>query len=311
MISKCEENVAVLLCCYKGKRFIEEQIYSIINQTHKNISLWVSIDGEDDGSEDLIKKATQDWKREQVHILRGPGKGFAANFLSLLCNKDIEADFYAFSDQDDIWEKEKISRALENLRSVSQSVPAVYATRSLLVDEFGQNLGESKILTKAPSFENALVQSISSGNTMVINKKSKNLIMKHCSNKDIISHDWLVYLVVSSVGGKVIYDPYMGLKYRQHGTNLVGENVTFFSRFRRLKLLMNGTFRTWNNTNINVLENIRHIMTEESKKSFDCFKKARNSSLFPRIFGFLKSGIYRQTFSENVFLFIACLLKRI
>jgi glycosyltransferase involved in cell wall biosynthesis len=311
MTAKIKENVAVLLCCFQGKKFITEQVDSIINQTHKDISLWVSIDGVDDGSKDLINKRMRGWKDGQFHIFSGPGKGFASNFLFLLCNENIKANYYSFSDQDDIWEEDKLSRALEYLRSVPQNVPAIYGSRTILINEFGENLGETKFFKKKPSFKNALVQNITPGNTMVLNQAARNLIERHFKNSKIVFHDWLLYLVVSAVGGTIFYDSYPSLRYRQHGRNLMGQNINFFSRFRRLQLLLNGTFRAWNDTNLVLLESIKDIMTKESEKSFYFFKNSRDKTLFPRIFGFWKAGIYRQTFYENVFLFIACLLKRI
>ena len=82
----------------------------------------------------------------------------------------------------------------------------------------------------------------------------------------------------------------------------MGENSNLFSRFRRLKLLANVTFRTWNDTSIELLESIRGIMTQESEKAFDFFKNARDKTIIPRIFGFWKAGISWQKFYENVFL---------
>lgn len=311
MSFKIQENVAVLLCFFKGKEFIEEQVDSIIKQSHKNVSLWISIDGVDDGSKALIEKKAKGWKNGKVHFLSGPGKGFAENFLSLLCNEDIKADYYSFSDQDDIWERDKLSRALDYLKSVPPGVPAIYGSRATLINKFGKKLGESKFFKKKPSFENALVQNISAGNTMVLNQVSRNLIKEHFKNNKIFFHDWLSYLVVSAVGGKIFYDSYTSLQYRQHGGNLMGENVNFFSRLRRLKLLINGTFQEWNDANIECLEKISDIMTEKNKKCFELFKNSRNKSTIQRLVGFWKAGVYRQTFFENVFLFIACMLKRI
>ncbi|MBY0292325.1 MAG: glycosyltransferase [Alphaproteobacteria bacterium] len=311
MNSKIQENVAVLLCLFQGKEFIEEQVDSIINQSHKNISLWVSIDGADDGSKDLIEKRTQGWQDGKVRFLSGPGKGFAENFLSLLCNEDIKADYYSFSDQDDIWERDKLSRALDYLKSVPPDVPAIYGSRTTLINKFGKKLGESKFFKKKPSFENALVQNIAAGNTMVLNKAARSLIKKHFKNNKLFFHDWLSYLVVSAVGGNVFHDSYTSLQYRQHGENLMGENASLLSRFYRLKLLINGTFREWNEINVGCLEKISDMMTEKNKKRFHHFKNSRNKSMIQRIFGFWKAGVYRQTFLENVFLFIAFILKRI
>lgn len=42
------------------------------------------------------------WGKDRLKIISGPCEGFAKNFLSLACHPEIKADYYAFSDQDDI-----------------------------------------------------------------------------------------------------------------------------------------------------------------------------------------------------------------
>lgn len=312
MRTKANETVAVLLCCYNGKNFIEEQIDSLVRQTYKNISLWVSIDGVNDGSKEIIEKRTKDWENTPVHFFEGPGKGFAANFFSLLSNPKIKADYYAFSDQDDVWEDDKIERALKYIKNTPKNVPSIYGSRTSFINECGEDTGLSTLLKTTPNFKNALVQTMAPGNTMVLNKKARDLIVDHVTKETVIAfHDWLSYLFVSAVGGAVFYDSYASLKYRQHGKNMMGENRSLFSRIRRIYLLTNGTFREWTDTNITALEKIRHLMTEENKKAFDCFRETRNKGIIKRTFFFWKLGIYRQSIFQNVALFLAFSLKKI
>lgn len=307
---KSKGSVAVLLCCFKGKKYIAEQIDSIIQQDHKNISLWVSLDGDNDGSIEIIKERTKNWEG-QLHIVKGPGKGFASNFLSLVCNPDIKADYYSFSDQDDIWEKNKISLALESLKNVPSSIPQLYCSLSTYIDEFGNELGKSNYYKRKPSFRNALVHCIAAGNTMVFNESTRDIIITRCKDEPVPFHDWLIYLTVSAVGGTIIYDDIPGLRYRQHGRNLYGENISFFARFRRIRMLLDGTFRSWTSLNIKALEKITDRMTPENKKVFDLYKNSRENWVFPRVLGFWKTGAYRHSFSQNASLYLACLLKRI
>ena len=101
-VSPTEPLIAILMCTYNGERFIAEQIDSFLNQTHKNIALWVSDDGSTDGTMIILKKYQEKFPKGRFKIINGPGKGFVMNFLSLICHKDVKADYYAFSDQDDI-----------------------------------------------------------------------------------------------------------------------------------------------------------------------------------------------------------------
>ena len=73
----------------------------------------------------------------------GLQQGFAKNFLSLVIDPTIDADFYAFSDQDDIWKPDKLECALEWLMTASSDVPALYCSRAELVTSDGDTAGMS------------------------------------------------------------------------------------------------------------------------------------------------------------------------
>ena len=51
----------------------------------------------------------------RVEIRRGPGEGFAANYLALAGDPAIRADWYAFADQDDVWHPERLARGIAQL----------------------------------------------------------------------------------------------------------------------------------------------------------------------------------------------------
>ncbi|MGK3946477.1 glycosyltransferase, partial [Streptomyces caeruleatus] len=74
----------------------------------------------------IIQDFSQKNPSHAVHVLEGPRKGFAKNFLSLSSHPDIQADFFAVSDQDDIWERDKIKLAVEWLETIPSDIPALY-----------------------------------------------------------------------------------------------------------------------------------------------------------------------------------------
>jgi hypothetical protein len=67
-----------------------------------------------------------------------------------LLREDIKADYYSFSDQDDIWYKDKLERAIKWLKSIPSDIPALYCSRTQLVDDTGEDLGLSPLYT--PTF---------------------------------------------------------------------------------------------------------------------------------------------------------------
>lgn len=304
-------RVAVLACTYQGEAHLAEQLDSIASQTHTAWQVWVSDDGSTDGTPDILERYRAQWGGEQLSLVRGPSGGFAANFRSLTCRSDIDADAYAWSDQDDIWEPEKLARALDWLQSVPADIPALYGTRTLLTDESNQPIGMSPLFTKPPCFANALVQSIAGGNTMVFNRAARTLLVEVNAEGEALPPDWLAYLVVTACGGRVHYNPWPSVRYRQHGGNLSGSNISLTGRWRRLKLLLEGQFRGWIDANLEALERVRHRMPAHNQKILDTFIEARRQTLARRLIDFRRAGIHRQTTLGNVGLTVAALLNRI
>lgn len=181
-----EPKVAILLCTHQGQRFLQEQLESFADQTHKNWELWASDDASDDLTLELLAQFQKKIGADRISIHSGPNNGFCVNFLSLACKAEIAADYYAYSDQDDIWKPEKLARALAYLQTVPAYVPALYCSRTELVDAIGNHLGYSPLFKKTPSFKNALVQSIGGGNTMVFNHAARLLFMKAGADVQVV-----------------------------------------------------------------------------------------------------------------------------
>jgi len=72
----------------------------------------------------------------------------------------IDADYFAFSDQDDVWYLDKLRRALTWLVAVPGNIPALYCGRTELMSIDGQSYGFSPLFTRPPTFRNALVQNL-------------------------------------------------------------------------------------------------------------------------------------------------------
>lgn len=309
--SVTQSKVAILLCTYHGQHFLAEQLDSFAVQSHVNWEVWASDDGSKDDTQAILKAYQQKWPNGRLSIHFGPEEGFAANFLSLTCKVNIDAKYYAYSDQDDIWEPNKLERAVDWLQTVPNHIPALYCSRTRLVDACNNEIGLSPLFTKPPSFANALMQNIGGGNTMVFNNAARNLLREAGENLPVITHDWWAYMVVTGSGGLVIYDAEPTLSYRQHDGNLVGMNATWPARFKRIRMLWQGRFRAWNDSNITALRTLNHRLTPENVEILERFAKARQMSLIPRLIHLKRSGIYRQTFLGNLGLVAAAVFSKL
>jgi len=303
-------SVAILLCTYHGGLYLADQLDSFANQTYVNWEAWASDDGSQDDTNTILESHKAKWGGEKLSIHFGPSEGFVANFLSLVCNVTIQAPFYAYSDQDDVWMADKLQRAVDWLKTIPVNVPAIYCSRTRLVDANNNNIGLSPLFTKLPSFSNALIQNIGGGNTMVFNDAARKLLSEVGEDIDVVTHDWWAYLLVSGCGGQVYYDAQPSVRYRQHESNLIGGNSTWPARFVRIRMLFQGRFRVWNNCNIDALRKIEKKLTPENKIILDRFTLARQQWLLPRLIGLKRSGIYRQTFLGNIGLVAAAIFNK-
>ncbi|MFV3306076.1 glycosyltransferase family 2 protein [Pseudomonas sp. NY15181] len=303
--------VAILMCTYNGAQFLAQQLNSFEQQAYRNWSLHVSDDGSVDGTHAVLRTYAEVWGDHRLRVVGGPQAGFARNFLSLTCRADIVADYFAWSDQDDIWSAEKLQVAVDWLRNIPSEVPALYCGRTQIICEEGIPLGLSPNFSLPPHFKNALVQSIGGGNTMVFNQAARALIMEAGADLSVPSHDWWCYQLISGAGGVVHYDPQPRVFYRQHGKNVIGSNSDWCARLRRLAMVLQGRFYEWSAQNIRALESMSHRLNKDHRKTLKLFKVARKRRLPGRIACILKAGLHRQTLLGNLGLLLAILLKKI
>lgn len=308
--SEMPKHLAILMGTYQGERYLPEQLNSIKAQTHSNWSLWISDDGSTDGTHEIVNQFRMRTDTP-VHFLLGPRQGFLRNFMSLLARPEIDADYYGFSDQDDLWHPDKVECALEWLGAQPSERPALFCSRTRIVDSFGSATGYSPLFERAPSFANSLVQSIAGGNTMIMNRSARELIVSAGLDITVPSHDWWSYILVSGAGGAVRYDPVPRIDYRQHGSNQVGSNSGVMARLRRIKMLKEGRFKKWSEQHIFALQPVQKLLTSDNQRIFQLFQKARTEVFPENIYVFIKSGVYRQTISGNVGLVGAVLLRQI
>jgi len=304
-------KVSILLATYQGQEYLAKQLDSIETQSHKNWDLWVSDDGSYDDTHAILTDYRKKWPLGRLSIFNGPKKGSSKNFLSLICNTNISADYYAYADQDDIWETEKLARAVKALESFPAEIPALYCSRVQYVDKNNNVIGLSPLFRKPPSFENAIVQNIGGGNTMLFNNSARILLQEAGDSVPVIVHDWWTYMAVIGCGGNVFYDIEPTVRYRQHANNQIGMNSSWIMRFKRVTPLLKGQFKSWNDRNISALESIAHRLTPKNLSILNQFSEARSMPLVPRLSQLNRIGIYRQSFLGNISLFVAAFIGRL
>jgi glycosyltransferase involved in cell wall biosynthesis len=302
------QSIVVLMGCRDGARFLPAQLASIAAQTHRDWRLVASDDGSTDATTAILERFRTEQGQGRVEIRRGPGAGFAANYLGLAGDPAIRAPFYAFADQDDVWHPERLARGLARLAALPQGRPALYGGRTLLIDEAGRATGRSPCFRAAPGFGNALVQSIAGGNTMLFNAAAKRLF-EAVPDVTVVAHDWWAYQLVSGAAGTVIYDPEPSVAYRQHGANLIGGNRSLRGRVARLRRLAAGELARYTDINLAALERAAPLLTEDARATIALLRQSRRLPVVQRVAALRRLGLYRQSRGDTAMLWLASMIR--
>ena len=306
-----QPHITILLATYNGAKFLAEQLQSFAAQTHTNWSLLISDDGSTDVTLEIIQGFITKNPGYKIEFIKGPRTGATANFLSLLCHPKAAGPYFALSDQDDIWFPDKLERALTALKAADPDQPALYGARTVVVDKDMTQTGVSPLFQRPPSFQNALVQNIMGGNTMVMNAPAQRRIAQAGPDVDVTSHDWWLYQLITGTGGTVLYDPEPALYYRQHEANVIGSNSSKSAKLRRIQLLFKRRFAQWNEQNSKTLTQHAAHLTPENQHTLQEFVQLRALRGLKAALMYRKSGIHRQGALGNIALICAAMLGRI
>lgn len=249
-------SVLILMSTYNGGPYIEEQLESILNQKGVCVTLFIRDDGSVDATKNIILEYMKKYPN-RILFEEGSNVGFAKSFSELLrlaYTKHSNFLYYAFADQDDVWEPMKLCTAISYFREQADDLPVTYCSNTTLVDK---DLNFIKYawgnidmhITKS----RAMVQSFATGCTMVFNRKAVELYVTHIPQK-VTRHDFLMYQICAFLG-KVIYDKNSYIKYRQHGNNQIGRP----GFWGRIKMRMKGRYK-------------EHILEYQNKYFLEAYK---------------------------------------
>ncbi|MXO06000.1 glycosyltransferase family 2 protein [Flavobacterium sp. HBTb2-11-1] len=218
--------LAILLSTYNGENYLREQLDSIFSQTFKDFILYVR----DDGSLDNTVNILYEYEKEHANFAiindNQKRKGASGSFMCLL--EKVEADYYMFCDQDDIWFSSKIQTSLNAIQAEelrSKDMPILVHTDLIVTDNNlnviskslwkNNNTNPYIITRKYLKFVNYIT-----GCTMLFNRITRDLAI--LDSKNIIMHDFWVGVCVDSVKGIIITLPIPTIYYRQHSNNVIG-----------------------------------------------------------------------------------------
>lgn len=299
-------QVNVLLSTYNGEAYLHEQLLSLYLQTYQHTKIYVRDDGSSDSTLDILQKEASE-NRLSLQISEA-NLGPAASFFRLL-ETSGDSGFYAFCDQDDIWNSDKIEMAVYAIQRFSPKIPVMYFSRLTYVDSENNFIKFSPI-PRVLGFGNALVENVATGCTVVMNKIARDLIVKSLPT-ECLMHDSWCYLLISSLG-EVIFDSKSHIHYRQHSSNAIGASTsvlqTIYRRFKRFQIAEYGVFR-FSNQAENFLNLYFNLIPENKRHLLQLFIMAKQS-FKARVELALSKDVWRQNPIDNFILRLLILINR-
>ena len=215
---------------YNGEQFLAEQIDSIQQQTFKDWQLLIRDDGSSDQTPEIIKSfVAQDPRIVFINEHDRENFGVIKNFFTLI--KHDKADYYFFSDQDDVWLEDKLETMLAAARQYPDQLPLMVYTDLCVVDQNLQVMNQSMIRSQSHHANTELVQELTentvTGGVAMINHA---LAERWRTLDNIIMHDWYLAVLATAIG-KLVYIDQPGELYRQHDNNVLGAR-TFTKRLK-------------------------------------------------------------------------------
>ena len=242
--TKGSQSIAVLMATYNGKKWLSDQVNSILKQEDVDLTLFISDDHSTDGTIEYIKQLAESDSRVEV-LPQNERMGSAGkNFYRLVCDVDINGfDYVAFADQDDLWYLDKLSRHVkliqsENAECISSTVIAFWPDGSQRLIRKSQPQRSHDFI-----FESAGPGCSFLMTPWLVDKLREEIQSNKSPAKNVLMHDWLTYAICRAHERRWFIDSYPSLMYRQHANNVIGANSGIKAIINRLRKINDGWYR--------------------------------------------------------------------
>ncbi|NSB12435.1 glycosyltransferase family 2 protein [Clostridium beijerinckii] len=221
--------VSILLAVYKpNENWFIEQLISLNKQTYNNLELFVYDDCPDfPTSEDFLKKCITNFNYTVIRGKTNEGSNKAFEELTKIGN----GEFFAYCDQDDIWEVNKIDIMMEKF--IDEDVTLV-CSDLLIIDESDKKIADSiteirkRIVYKSGYnlAKELLMTNFVTGCAMIVRKDMAKKAIPF--EKTLIHDQWIA--IIAALNGKIEFINKPLVRYRQHSYNQTGILKDVFDR---------------------------------------------------------------------------------
>lgn len=288
-------KIAVLLSSYNGEKYLKQQVDSILNQSVENeVHLFIRDDGSKDNTVNLVQELMKTETR--ISLIAEKNIGGVGSFFALLKmahSLPEEYSYFALSDQDDVWDLDKLKIGVESIESVALDIPVLYGSITRPVNKDLEPIEYKKKEFRPFHFYNTIIQNKIPGHTHVMNRALLNLVYD-ADPLRVYVHDAFI-VNAANIAGILIFDNAPHVSYRQHGGNQLGT-----SRNSRIKWIQNRLKRLKKGDGVQYARQIEYVveqfgdqMTQEQQKEMREFLDSR-CSFWKRLNYVLHTKLYRQ-----------------
>ena len=228
-----EKLVSILLCSYNGDKYINQQIDSILNQTYSNFELIIVDDLSTDKTYSICEEYAIIDKRISLY----------KNETNLGLNKNFEkaitlakGEYLAFSDQDDVWELDKINILID---LINKSGSVLVYSDSNMVDENNNDTGFSSmdhhVFINGTSSKSLLFYNMISGHEILFKKELVQYILPIPSS---FWYDWWIGYIAVGLFSIEFTDEKL-VNYRIHSESFVQKNKKSETRSMKIDSRIN------------------------------------------------------------------------
>ena len=212
--------VSILLAVYKpNEKWLIEQLISLNEQSYENLNLFVYDDCPDfPVDEELFRKYITNFDYEIVRgkVNRGSNKAFEE------LTKAADGEYFAYCDQDDIWEINKISLMMKKF---NDDVKLVCCDLSIIDDNSKKTHESIRDIRKRIVYKSGyglakdlLISNFVTGCAMIVRREIALIAIPFIN--ELIHDQWIS--IISSINGKIEFVDKQLVRYRQHRNNQTG-----------------------------------------------------------------------------------------
>ena len=194
--------VSIVLCTYNGAKYLAQQVDSLLSQTYLVDEIIIQDDGSSDGTLAMLRQYAASHPSIKLYSNEGE-HGVNSNFFSAL--RRASGELIAISDQDDIWEPDKIEK---QVAAIGDKLLCTCRSKPFTDDGSPVNYD-----SRTPNYDlPRMLYSSIPGHTMLINRRLLDMIPEQ------------------TVVGRLYYDVFLSLAAAANNSIVLVDEVLVHQR---------------------------------------------------------------------------------